>query len=109
MARALRPARAEASRHAQMKEKQNRKKERAHQRIDDDISRAVFPAARFFLCPLGRKLGILGVLASAGVTAAIWGIVQVVNAQRTIALLDDHIKELVAEQKRLAQQLEDLD
>ena len=29
--------------------------------------------------------------------------------QRTIALLDDHIKELVAEQKRLAQQLEDLD
>ena len=56
-----------------------------------------------------RKLGILGVLAAAGVTAAIWGIVQVVNAQRTIALLDDHIKELVAEQKRLAQQLEDLD
>ena len=56
-----------------------------------------------------RKLGILGVLAAAGVTAAIWGVVQVVNAQRTIGLLDDHIKELVAEQKRLAQQLEDLD
>ena len=42
-----------------------------------------------------------------GVTAAVWGVVQVVNAQRSIALLDSHIAELVAEQKRLKQQLEE--
>ena len=55
----------------------------------------------------GRKLGILGIVAAAGVTAAVWGVVQVVNAQRSIALLDSHIAELVAEQKRLKQQLEE--
>ena len=42
-------------------------------------------------------------------TAAVWGIIQVVSAQRTIGVLDNHIGELNAEKKRLIRQLEDLE
>ncbi len=54
----------------------------------------------------GRRLGILGVVAAAGVTAAVWGVIQVVNAQRSIETLNEHIAELKKEQKRLKRQLE---
>ncbi len=54
----------------------------------------------------GRRLGILGIVAAAGVTAAVWGVIQVVNAQRSIETLNEHIAELKKEQKRLKRQLE---
>lgn len=56
----------------------------------------------------GRKLGVLGIVAAIASVAAISGVVQVVSAQREIAVLNDRIAEIVAEQKRLKQQLEDL-
>lgn len=56
----------------------------------------------------GRKLGVLGIVAAIASVAAISGIVQVVSAQREITVLNDRIAEIVAEQKRLKQQLEDL-
>lgn len=56
----------------------------------------------------GRKLGVLGIVAAIAGVAAVSGIVQAVNAQREIAMLNGHIAEIVAERKRLKQQLEDL-
>ncbi len=56
-----------------------------------------------------RKPGPLLIVATAGITAVVWGIVQAVGAQRTIATLGEHIAELNAEQRKLAQELDDLD
>ena len=58
---------------------------------------------------LFRKPGPLLILATAGITAVVWGVVQAVGAQRTIATLNEHITELRAEQRRLEGELEDLD
>ena len=57
----------------------------------------------------GRKPGLLMIVAGIAGTAAVWGIIQVVSAQRTIGVLDNHIGELNAEKKRLIRQLEDLE
>lgn len=54
-----------------------------------------------------RPFGLFGVVAAIASAAAVWGIVQVVSAQRTISTLDEHINELNAEQRRLTQELED--
>lgn len=57
----------------------------------------------------GRKpFGLLGIVAGIASAAAIWGIVQVVSAQRTMSTLDEHIAELNAEQQRLIEKLDDL-
>lgn len=56
-----------------------------------------------------RPFGILGVIAGIAGAAAVWGIVQVVSSQRTIATLNEHIAELKAEQQRLSDELEDLE
>ena len=45
---------------------------------------------------LFRKPGPLLILATAGVTAVVWGIIQAVGAQRTIGTLNEHIDELKA-------------
>ena len=58
---------------------------------------------------LFRKPGPLLILATAGVTAVMWGIIQAVGAQRTIGTLNEHIDELKAEQRRLESELEDLE
>ena len=57
----------------------------------------------------GRKPGLLMIVAGIAGTAAVWGIIQVVSAQRTIGVLDEHISELNAEKKKLMRQLEDLE
>lgn len=57
----------------------------------------------------GRKPGLLMIVAGIAGTAAVWGIIQVVSAQRTIGVLGNHIGELNAEKKRLIRQLEDLE
>lgn len=53
-----------------------------------------------------RPFGLFGIVAAIASAAAVWGIVQVVSAQRTISTLDEHINELNAEQRRLTQELE---
>lgn len=53
-----------------------------------------------------RPFGLLGIVAAIASAAAVWGIVQIVSSQRTISTLDEHISELNAEQRRLAQELE---
>lgn len=57
---------------------------------------------------LFRKPGPLLILATAGVTAVVWGIVQAVGAQRTIGTLNEHIDELNKEERRLAEELDDM-
>ena len=54
-----------------------------------------------------RPVGILGIVAAIATTAAVWGIVQVVSSQRTIATLDEHIAALNKEERRLSQELDD--
>ena len=54
-----------------------------------------------------RPFGILGIVAAIASAAAVWGIVQIVSAQRTINTLDGHIEELNAEERRLATELEE--
>lgn len=56
-----------------------------------------------------RPFGILGVIAGIAGAAAVWGIVQVVSSQRTISTLNEHIAKLNAEQRRLTDELEDLE
>lgn len=56
-----------------------------------------------------RPFGILGVVAGIASAAAVWGIVQVVSSQRSIGTLSEHIAELNAEQRRLTDELEDLE
>lgn len=58
---------------------------------------------------LFRKPGPLLILITVGMTAVVWGVIQVVSAQRTITILDNHIKELKIEQRRLEKELEDLE
>lgn len=52
-----------------------------------------------------RPYGILGLVAAVAGTAAVWGVVQVVSAQRTLATLTEHIDELNKEERRLAKNL----
>lgn len=54
-----------------------------------------------------RPLGILGAIAAIASAAAVWGIVQIVSSQRTLSILDEHIRELNQEAKRIAAQLDD--
>lgn len=58
----------------------------------------------------GRKpMGFLGLVAAIAVTAAVWGIVQIVSAQRTLTTLNEHIEELNTEERRLAEELEEME
>ncbi|RDB59660.1 molecular chaperone DnaJ [Gordonibacter sp. 28C] len=58
---------------------------------------------------LFRKPGPLLILATAGITAVVWGVIQAVGAQRTLSTLSEHIDELNAERRRLESELEDLE
>lgn len=57
----------------------------------------------------GRKLGVMAVVASIGVAAAVWGVVKTVNAHKTASLLNEHLDELAKEKKQLMAQLDDLE
>lgn len=56
-----------------------------------------------------RPIGFLGLVAGIAGAAAVWGIVQIVSSQRTIATLNEHIDELNREEKQLADELDDLE
>ena len=51
-----------------------------------------------------RPFGLFGIVAAIASAAAVWGIVQVVSSQRTIATLNEHIAELNKEARRLAEE-----
>lgn len=53
-----------------------------------------------------RPFGILGIVAAIASAAAVWGIVQVVSSQRTVATLDEHLAELAREAKQITDQLD---
>ncbi|WP_139651383.1 J domain-containing protein [Raoultibacter phocaeensis] len=55
-----------------------------------------------------RPFGLFGVVAAIASAAAVWGIVSIVSAQRTLNNLDEHIQELNAEQRRIMGELDDL-
>lgn len=52
-----------------------------------------------------RPFGLFGVVAAIAATAAVWGIVQIVSVQRSLATLDERIAELERERKKLLEQL----
>ena len=54
-----------------------------------------------------RPFGLFGIVAAITSAAAVWGIVQIVSSQRTISTLNEHIAELNAEERRLAEELDD--
>ena len=56
-----------------------------------------------------RPFGLFGIVAAIASAAAVWGIVQVVSSQRTIATLNEHIAELNKEERRLAEELDDVE
>lgn len=62
-------------------------------------------AVAVILC---RRPGLFAVIASIGAAAAVWGIIQVISAQRTITTLNEHLDQLAKERKRLAQLLDEL-
>lgn len=55
-----------------------------------------------------RPAGLLLALAGIASAAAIWGIVQVISAQRSIASLDGRLGELTEEKKKLVARLDEL-
>lgn len=52
-----------------------------------------------------RPYGLLGLVAAIASAATVWGIVQIVSSQRTIATLNEHIAELNREAKQIAAEL----
>lgn len=68
------------------------------------IALAVIGGAVAFIA--GRRpISILGIVAAIASAATVWGIVQIVSSQRTISTLDEHIDQLNAEERKLAEGL----
>lgn len=61
------------------------------------------------LFTIRRPYGLLGLVAAAATTATVWGIVQVVSANKTINTLNEHLRKLGAEKKKLTAELEELE
>ncbi len=53
-----------------------------------------------------RPFGLFAAVAAIASAATVWGIVTVISAQKTLATLDEHIKELKSEQRRIKDMLE---
>lgn len=58
---------------------------------------------------LRRPYGLFGLVAAVASTACVWGLVQTASASRSIATLNDHLKKLGAEKKKLTADLEEMD
>lgn len=56
-----------------------------------------------------RPFGLFGLIAAAGTAAVVWGIVQVVSATKTVDTLNEHLRKLNAEKRRLTAELEDVE
>lgn len=51
-----------------------------------------------------RPYGLFGVAAAIASAVAIWGVVQVISSQKSINTLDEHIKKLREEERKLSQE-----
>lgn len=56
-----------------------------------------------------RPFGIFGLVAAAGTAAVVWGIVQVISAGKTVDTINEHLRKLGAEKKKLTAELEDME
>lgn len=56
-----------------------------------------------------RPFGLLGLVAAIASTACVWGIVQVISANKTLDTLNDHLRKLNVEKKKLIAELEDIE
>lgn len=56
-----------------------------------------------------RPFGLFGLVAAAGTAALVWGIVQVVSAGKTVDTLNEHLRKLGDEKKKLTAELEDME
>ncbi len=52
-----------------------------------------------------RPFGVMGVVAAVAGAAAVWGIVQIVSAQRTLATLNEHIADLRKQERKILKDL----
>lgn len=57
------------------------------------------------LLTVRRPFGILGMVAAIASAATVYGVVQVVSAQRTLNTLEEHISDLRAQEKRILKDL----
>lgn len=56
-----------------------------------------------------RPYGLLGLAAAVSSAACVWGIVQVISSSKDIATLNDHLKKLNTEKKKLTAELEEME
>ena len=56
-----------------------------------------------------RPFGLFGLVAAAGTAAVVWGIVQVISAGKTVDTINEHLRKLGAEKKKLTAELEDME
>ncbi len=54
-----------------------------------------------------RPFGLFGVVAALAGTAAVWGIIQIVSAQRSLSTIEEHLKALQKQKKQLLRKLEE--
>ena len=59
------------------------------------------------LLTIRRPFGILGMIAAVAGTATVWGIIQVIGAQRNLNTLNDHLAKLTEERKEYEALLEE--
>ncbi|MBQ9954717.1 MAG: J domain-containing protein [Eggerthellaceae bacterium] len=60
------------------------------------------------LFTIRRPMGLFGFVAAAATTATVWGVVQVVSANRTLDTLNAHLRKLNQEKKLLLAELDEL-
>ena len=61
------------------------------------------------LLTIRRPVGLFGFVAAAATTAAVWGVVQVISANKTLDTLNAHLRKLNQEKKLLLAELDELD
>lgn len=71
------------------------------------VMAALGALAAFFT--MRRPYGLLGLVAAVSSAACVWGVVQVVSSSKSIATLNDHLKKLNIEKKKLTAELEEME
>lgn len=56
-----------------------------------------------------RPYGLFGLVAAAGTTAVVWGIIQVISTGKTLDTLNGHLRKLTEERKKLTARLDELE
>ena len=58
---------------------------------------------------LRRPFGLFGIVGAIATTACVWGVVQVISANKTLDTLNEHLRKLNAEKKKLIAELEEIE